>query len=714
LLNEIGRGSHGTVYCAWDTRLEREVALKVLADADDGRSNIEEARRLARVSHRHVVSVYGADRIDGHVGIWMELLKGRTLDAMVREQGPFSVREAIVIAVDICGAVAAIHRAGLIHRDLKAQNVMREPGGRLVVMDVGASVTIDDYDATSTSLAGTPLYMAPELFDRARPSVTSDVYAIGVMLYRLVTAEFPIEARTLGDVRRAHAEARLRPLRSVRPDLPAGFVRLVERCLAPDAAARFQSVAALEQALQEVDRRMSAPRPGRWSRLALPAAGTVAILAAAAGAAIGWAYAQRNVDENASTASPGLRINPQQYTLLAGYEELAFGKRFEDPKAAAAATRGAFAQIRQTLPGQHGVFALLYARLAECARRAGDLAQARRETLDGAAHVIGSIGEDHPYAAVLAMESARNAQAAGDHQTAAAEILRALEIRWRVLGLADLGLRHGPLLEVARLESYSRSGSPLEDTDGDGLPDVIESAAGLDARSIDSNRDGVLDQDEDHDRDGVNNRLALGLIGDPFLTWAHFGAHAPRLLAWQVPAQFPAVERPDPGSRPPAWSVTASHSMTFFSQRLAASHSSRAMDRGFSILVRAQPVEGITAINIDAAPVGVRFDLLLRRIDQRSIEVRLPSSIVPRQGPTAIIDAPADGRWVLFELRFDPREKSATLFADGRRLLSGYAGHSQYQDPRLGEGALSWGCMLAGDGDTRAAARFSLIWLEIR
>ena len=140
--NEIGRGSHGTVYRAWDTRLAREVALKLLPDTDDGRSNIEEARRLARVSHRHVVSVYGADRIDGHVGIWMELLKGRTLDAILREQGPFSAREAIVIAVDICGAVAAIHSAGLIHRDLKAQNVMREPGGRLVVMDVGASITL--------------------------------------------------------------------------------------------------------------------------------------------------------------------------------------------------------------------------------------------------------------------------------------------------------------------------------------------------------------------------------------------------------------------------------------------------------------------------------------------------------------------------------------------------------------------------------------------
>ena len=556
--------------------------------------------------------------------------------------------------------------------------------------------------------------MAPELFDRARPSVTSDVYAIGVMLYRLVTAEFPIEARTLGDVRRAHAEARLRPLRNVRPDLTAGFVRLVERCLAPDAAARFQSVAALEQALHEVDRSMSAPRAGRWSRLALPAVGMVAVLAAAGGAAMGWAYARRNVNENASTASPGLRINPQQYTLFAGYEELAFGKRFEDPKAAAAATRGAFAQIRQTLPGQHAVFALLYARLAESARRAGDLAQARRETQDGAAHVMGSIGEDHPYAAVLAMESARNARAcrrpsdrgSRDPPRPGDQVARP---RPRRSGTAPRTLARG---RQARVGTVAR-GSSLEDTDGDGLLDVIESAAGLDARSIDSNRDGVLDQDEDHDRDGVNNRLALGLIGDPFLTWAHFGAHEPRLLAWQVPEQFPAVERPEPGL---ASAGLVGHGLPLDDLLFAAaggSHSGQAMDRGFSILVRAQPVEGLTAIAIDAAPVGARFDLFLRRIDQRSIEVRLPSSIVPRQGPTAIIDAPADGRWPVFELRFDPREKSATLFADGRRVLARLRRAQPVPGSKARRGLGLLGTHAAGDGDTRAAARFSLIWLEI-
>ena len=132
ILDEIGHGTYGVVYRAWDRRLAREVALKLLADDENGRS-IEEARRLARVSNSHVVAVYGADRIDGKVGVWMELLKGRTLDATVRDLGPLSEREAIGAAIDVCSAVAAIHAAGLIHRDIKAQNVMRERGGRLEI-----------------------------------------------------------------------------------------------------------------------------------------------------------------------------------------------------------------------------------------------------------------------------------------------------------------------------------------------------------------------------------------------------------------------------------------------------------------------------------------------------------------------------------------------------------------------------------------------------
>jgi eukaryotic-like serine/threonine-protein kinase len=158
----------------------------------------------------------------------------------------------------VCGAVAAIHAASVVHRDIKAQNVMREPGGRLVLMDLGASVDVSRDDIGVGNLAGTPLYMAPELFEGGHATVASDIYAVGVLLYRLVTSDFPIHAQSIGDVRRAHRSAALRSLRDVRPDLPAAYIRTVERCLAHDPDKRFHSAAALERALYDIDRRATA------------------------------------------------------------------------------------------------------------------------------------------------------------------------------------------------------------------------------------------------------------------------------------------------------------------------------------------------------------------------------------------------------------------------------------------------------------------------
>jgi serine/threonine protein kinase len=317
LVQEIGRGAHGVVWRAWDTRLARAVAVKILGDDEHGQSSIEEARRLARIVNPHVVSVYGADRIDGRVGVWMELLSGRTLEDIVRDQGPFSSAETVGIAIDICRAVAAIHQAGLIHRDLKAQNVMRESGGRLVVMDLGASLAIPDLE--SAALAGTPLYMAPELFEGGAPSAASDIYAIGVLMYRLVTASFPIEARTLDDVRRAHDTSRSKRLRDIRPDVPSDFVRIVEQCLAREQTSRFSSVAALEQALLELGRGRANP-VRRLRPLTIVGALTLA-------AGLGAIAGRLSASGRTSPTSDVVSIDADQYKLFAGYEELAFGRR---------------------------------------------------------------------------------------------------------------------------------------------------------------------------------------------------------------------------------------------------------------------------------------------------------------------------------------------------------------------------------------------------
>src|SRR5262249_44273053 len=143
LIERLGGGTFGDVYRAWDQDLERDVALKLLRPDAAGESSghasriANEGRLLARVRHPNVVCGHGVAVHDDRVGLWMELLRGVTLEQRLAAQGPFSAREATLVGVDLCGALAAIHAAGLIHRDVKAQNVMREAGGRIVLMDLG-------------------------------------------------------------------------------------------------------------------------------------------------------------------------------------------------------------------------------------------------------------------------------------------------------------------------------------------------------------------------------------------------------------------------------------------------------------------------------------------------------------------------------------------------------------------------------------------------
>jgi serine/threonine protein kinase len=191
LLERVAEGSSGEVYRAWDSELHRDVALKLLhggGAADAHERVLGEARRLARIRHQHVVHVYGAEQHGGTVGLWMELVRGTSLERLVQERGPLGPNEAVLIGLDVCAAVAAVHGAGLLHRDIKAQNVMREDGGRIVLMDFGTGEEL----AGTNRIVGTPLYLAPEIFRGQRASVQSDVYSVGVLLFYLVTGAYPV------------------------------------------------------------------------------------------------------------------------------------------------------------------------------------------------------------------------------------------------------------------------------------------------------------------------------------------------------------------------------------------------------------------------------------------------------------------------------------------------------------------------------------------
>ena len=252
VLEHIGRGTFGDVYRAHDARLDRTVALKILRRQQPAEATaaIAEARLLARVSHPNVVTVYGAERIGGQVGVWMSLIDGPTLEDELVTNGPFDSQTVVGIGVDVCAALDAVHRAGVLHRDVKAENVMRAADGRIVLADFGAGSDGSELGAAvGGDLTGTPLYLAPEVLATNPASPQSDIYSLGVVLFHLLTGSFPLVGRTIDDLRHAHAARERRRLREVRPDVPARLSRIVDRCLAPNPGDRFQDVAAVAQAL---------------------------------------------------------------------------------------------------------------------------------------------------------------------------------------------------------------------------------------------------------------------------------------------------------------------------------------------------------------------------------------------------------------------------------------------------------------------------------
>ena len=275
--DKIGRGSFGDVYRAWDPKLEREVALKLVpaTTSTAGFSGaFEEGRRLARVRHPNVVTVHGVEQADGRVGIWMELIDAPTVAEEVATGGAMPPAEAARIGRAVADALLAVHAAGLLHRDVKAQNVMRDRDGRIVLGDFGTGRELNA-PSSDGELAGTPLYLAPEVLAGQPATTESDQYSVGVLLYYLVTGDHPARGRTLAAVRDAHTRGERVPLAERFPDLPRRFTEIVERATAPDPAKRFDSVPDLGYALSSLvdsadtgipapDVRPRARRSTRW------------------------------------------------------------------------------------------------------------------------------------------------------------------------------------------------------------------------------------------------------------------------------------------------------------------------------------------------------------------------------------------------------------------------------------------------------------------
>lgn len=246
----VAVGGMATVYVATDERLDRTVAVKVmhpsLVDEVTGSSAfaerfVREARAAARLSHPNVVAVHDQGSDAGVTFLVMELVRGTTLRDVVREQAPLGPSRALSLLQPVVAAVAAAHRAGIVHRDVKPENVLIADDGRVKVADFGLARAIDaDSHHTTTGgvLIGTVSYLAPELVAEGTADARADVYALGVVLYELLTGEKPHQGETPIQVAYKHVHADVPPPSARVPGIPPYVDALVARATARDRSQR--------------------------------------------------------------------------------------------------------------------------------------------------------------------------------------------------------------------------------------------------------------------------------------------------------------------------------------------------------------------------------------------------------------------------------------------------------------------------------------------
>lgn len=287
VLSRLARGGMSTVYLAVDRRLDREVALKVmhphLAEDPALVARFEqEAKTAARLSHPHVVAVLDQGHTrdeDGDVLAYlvMEHVPGSTLRRVIRQEAPLTPRAALRHLIPAVDGLAAAHRAGLVHRDVKPENVLVRDDGRVTVADFGLSRAATAHTATGQALVGTPAYLAPELITAGTADARADVYAVGILLFELLTGRQPYAADSPIQVAYRHVHERVPVPSSLVPGLAEPLDDLVLWCTEPDPADRPADAGELLAALRALAARLTDAeldhRPGRAPAREEPADG---------------------------------------------------------------------------------------------------------------------------------------------------------------------------------------------------------------------------------------------------------------------------------------------------------------------------------------------------------------------------------------------------------------------------------------------------------
>ena len=277
ILEVIGRGGGGVVLKATEQRLNRLVALKVLAPEIQEqptalRRFIREARAVAAVAHENVVNIFTVDETSKPPMLVMEYVDGPSLHSKVKRSGALDVREVLRIGIEIASGLSAAHRQGLIHRDIKPSNVLLSgPEERAKLTDFGLARAVDDVDLTKTGqVFGTPLYMSPEQASGKRVDYRSDIFSLGSVLYTMCAGRPAFSAETGVAVAHRVIHDDADPIDDVNPQIPGWLCAIVERCIEKDPSDRFESVeeiaGLLRRHLEHHDHPSSAPKPATTER----------------------------------------------------------------------------------------------------------------------------------------------------------------------------------------------------------------------------------------------------------------------------------------------------------------------------------------------------------------------------------------------------------------------------------------------------------------
>jgi serine/threonine-protein kinase len=311
---KLGQGAMGAVYKGWHQRFERDVAVKVLL-SQSGRGHsrerfLREGQAAAKIQHENVVQVMDAGEQDGIAYLVMELVDGYSLGKIADEAGPLPPEAVARLGAGIALGLAAIHAKGVIHRDIKPDNILVGHDKRPKITDLGLAKQTDDPELnrlTATGMVvGTPLYVSPEAIrDPKTATVAADIYSLGATLYHLITGRPPFQADSPYEVMRAHLEQRPRPVRELIPATPVGLAQVVERCLHKTPEKR-PSALQLADLLSQGARLKASPNRGLALLVGVAAVVVVGV------ASLGWlaldAQRERAVHE-AKNAALVLRVD---------------------------------------------------------------------------------------------------------------------------------------------------------------------------------------------------------------------------------------------------------------------------------------------------------------------------------------------------------------------------------------------------------------------